>query len=274
MLAGDEIVEVSGESVEGLETADVASRVRGEEGSEVMVTVNRPSTGEQLEFTMTRERIRVPAASWAMVPGTTTALLRLVQFSAGSADELRQARDEALAAGATSFVLDLRGNPGGFVDQAVDAASLFLPAGSTVYVREMADGERIVVPTNSNIQPTDLPLVVLVDNNSASSAEILAGGIGTNDRAPVVGETTFGTGTVLLPFPLDDGSSIRLAVERWLTPDEQLIFGRGITPDFEVALPADGAPVEPNELRDLDPSAVPGLGDSQLLRALEILAGG
>jgi carboxyl-terminal processing protease len=86
-----------------------------------------------------------------------------------------------------------------------------------------------------------------------------------------VGETTFGTGTVLLPFNLDDGSSLRLAVERWLTPDEELIFGSGITPDVEVVLGPDGAPIEPSELRELDPAAIPAIGDSQLLRALELL---
>lgn len=273
MLAGDEFLEVDGQLVVGLETDEVAALIRGEEGTPVSVTVNRPSTGERLTFDMVRAQIRVPAVGWAMIPGTDTALLKLVQFSARSAEELRQARDEAIAAGAQSLVLDLRGNPGGFVDQAVDSASLFLPEG-TVYVRELADGERIPVPTNPSIEATDLPLVVLIDNNSASSAEILAGSLASADRAQLIGETTFGTGTVLLPFGLPDGSSIRLAVERWLTPDEELIFGRGITPDEEVVLPTDGAPIEPDELRDLDPSALPSITDSQLLRALEILAAG
>ncbi len=272
MLAGDEFLEVDGQSVAGMETDQVAALVRGEEGTSVSVTVNRPSTAERLTFDMIRAQIRVPAAGWAMIPGTSTALLKLVQFSAGSAQELKQARDEAIAAGATSLVLDLRGNPGGYVDQAVDAASLFIPEG-TVYVRELASGERIPVPINPTIESTDLPLVVLIDNNSASSAEILAGALASTDRAQLIGETTFGTGTVLLPFGLPDGSSIRLAVERWLTPDEELIFGRGITPNEEVPLPTDGAPIEPDELRDLDASALPSITDSQLLRALEILAG-
>ncbi|HYI21464.1 MAG TPA: S41 family peptidase [Candidatus Limnocylindrales bacterium] len=271
MLAGDEFLEVDGELVAGMETDQVAALVRGEEGTPVSVTVNRPSTGERLTFDMVRAQIRVPAAGWAMIPGTNTALLKLVQFSAGSAQELKQARDEAIAAGATSLVLDLRGNPGGYVDQAVDAASLFIPEG-TVYVRELASDERIPVPVNPTIESTDLPMVVLIDNNSASSAEILAGALASAGRAQLIGETTFGTGTVLLPFGLPDGSSIRLAVERWLTPDEELIFGRGITPDEDVPLPPDGAPIEPDELRDLDPSALPSITDSQLLRALEILA--
>ncbi len=272
LRAGDEIVEVDGEAVAGLETEQVAARVRGEEGTEVTITVERPSTGQRLDFTMERARIEIPAASWAMVPGTDVALLRLVQFSAGSAAELAQARDDALAAGAERLILDLRGNPGGFVDQAVDATSLFVPD-SVVYIRELASGERIPVRTNPDIEPTGVPLVVLVDQNTASSGEITAGAIDAAGRAPLVGQTTFGTGTILLPFDLSDGSSIRLAVERWLTPDGELIFGNGIEPDVEVELPPDGVPVEPDELRDLSPEEVSALGDTQLLTALDLVRG-
>ena len=111
------------------------SQVRGEDGSQVTVTVQRPSTGEQLDFTMTRAKIQFPSVSWTMVPGTNIALIRYSEFGAGSADELQAARDQALAAGATSIVLDLRGNPGGYVDQAVKSASEFLH-GATVYIRK------------------------------------------------------------------------------------------------------------------------------------------
>ncbi len=270
MRAGDELLTVDGQSIAGLETDQVATRVRGEEGSEVTLSVARPSTGDTLEFTIARARIRVPATAWAMVPGTDVAVLRLVQFSAGSAGELQQARNEALAAGATAFILDLRGNPGGFVDQAVDVSSLFL-GDAVVYIRELADGERIPVQTNTAIDATDLPLVVLIDQNTASSGEITAGAIAAAGRAQLVGQTTFGTGTILLPFDLSDGSSIRLAVERWLTPDGELIFGNGIVPDLAIELPEDGVPIEPDALRDMAPADVAALGDSQLLAALELL---
>jgi carboxyl-terminal processing protease len=145
-------------------------------------------------------------------------------------------------------------------------------ADSVVYIRELADGERIPVETNPDIEPTGLPLVVLIDQNTASSGEITAGAIAAAERAQLVGQTTFGTGTILLPFDLSDGSSIRLAVERWLTPDGELIFGNGIEPDIEVEIPADGAPVEPDALRDVAPEDVAALGDTQLIRALELLA--
>ena len=273
LRAGDELMTVDGQSVTGLETDQVATRVRGEEGTEVMLSVARPSTGETLDFTISRARIRIPAAAWSMVPGTDVALLRLVQFSAGSSGELQQARNEAVAAGAQGLILDLRGNPGGFVDQAVDASSLFL-SDSVVYIRELADGERIPVRTNPAVEATNLPLVVLIDQNTASSGEITAGAIAAAGRALLVGQTTFGTGTILLPFDLSDGSSIRLAVERWLTPEGELIFGNGITPDVEVELPDDGAPIEPDALRDAAPEDLAALGDSQLLTALELLQSG
>ena len=267
--AGDAIVEVDGISTAGLAPEELAAKVRGDEGTTVNVTISRPPADERLDFAIVREQLNVPAASWTMVPGTQIGLLRLNQFRAGSADDLKAARDAAIAAGATSLILDLRGNPGGYVAQAVQSASLFMPEG-TVYVRELADGERITVPVNADAPETDLPLVVLVDENTASSAEILSGGLQSNGRAPIIGTQTFGTGTVLLPFPLSDGSALRLAIERWLTPDEELIFGEGITPDEKVELGPDDVPVEPEEVRELTPEQVLELNDPQLRRAIEL----
>jgi carboxyl-terminal processing protease len=269
--AGDAIVAVEGASVSGLRPDQIAARVRGDEGSTVDLTVSRPPGDELVEFTITRERIRIPAASWIMLPGTAIGLLRLAQFSAGSADELREARDEAIAAGAESFILDLRGNPGGYVDQAVQAASQFLADG-TVYIRQLADGERIPVPVNEDVPDTDVPLVVLVDENTASSAEIMAGALQDNERAPIIGTRTFGTGTVLLQFPLADGSSLRLAIERWLTPEGELIFGEGIAPTEVVELGPDDVQIEPNELRELSAEELDQVSDAQLLRAIELLS--
>jgi carboxyl-terminal processing protease len=269
--SGDAVVAVDGQTVEGLAPEEVAPRVRGDEGTTVNVSVVRPSTGEQLEFEIQRERLRFPAASWTMVPGTNIGLLRLVQFSTGAAAELRTARDEAVAAGATSLILDLRSNPGGYVAEAVDVASLFLSE-KTVYVRELANGDRLPVSTRTEIPATDLPLVVLIDEGTASSAEIVAGALLGNERAQAVGETTFGTGTVLLTYDLADGSAVRLAVERWLTPQGELIFGRGIDPTEEVALPADQVPLEPFDVAQLAPEAVPDLPDDQLEKAIDLLS--
>ncbi len=269
--SGDAIVEVDGEPVTGLAPEEVAPKVRGEAGTTVVVTVERPQTGEQLEFSIVCEELRFPAASWAMVPGTDIAHLRLIQFSSGAAAELRAARDAAVAAGATSFILDLRSNPGGFVSEAVDTASLFLSE-KVVYIRELADDQRIPVPANNAIPATDAPLVVLIDEGTASSSEIVSAALRSAGRAELVGETTFGTGTVLLNFDLPDGSAIRLAVERWLTPDAELIFGRGIEPTIPVPLPVDETPLGPNEVSQIAPADIPNLPDSQLRRAIELLS--
>jgi carboxyl-terminal processing protease len=219
---------------------------------------------------MTRAKIDFPVASWAFVPGTHIADLRLIQFSTGAADDLRKVRDEAIAQGATGFILDLRSNPGGFVPEAVNTASLFLHD-KTVYVRELADHERIPVQTNNDYPATDLPMVMLIDAGTASSAEIVSAAIKSAQRGDLVGETTFGTGTVLLTFNLNDGSAVRIAVERWLTPDGDLIFGKGIAPTVEVAMPTTATPLEPQQLAALTPEQVPTMEDSQMLKGIQIL---
>jgi len=287
MHSGDEIVSVDGTDVTSLSPEDVASKIRGKEGTTVVVKVSRPSTSEELEFMMVREQINFPAASWAFVPGTKIADLRLIQFSSGAADELRAARDEAVAQGATAIVLDLRSNPGGYVSEAVRVASEFI-GGKTVYIRELADHSRIPVGTcfpNDNTgrtddcrdqdsgPPTDLPLVVLIDQGTASAAEIVSGALASAHRGELVGETTFGTGTVLLTFDLADGSAVRIAVERWLTPDGELIFGQGIKPTTEVTMPADARALEPQEVADLTAAALVA-ADPQMAKAIELLRAG
>jgi carboxyl-terminal processing protease len=286
LRSGDLLITVDGVDVERMTPEEVATRVRGEEGSTVVIVVDRPASGERLEFSIVREEIRVPTATWAMVPGTTIALLRLVQFSEGASDQLRTARDDAVAQGAQSLILDLRSNPGGFVHEAVRVAGLFIE-GQTVYIREMADGQRVSVetcaPAGSDSQdicravdeqpPTGLPLVVLIDEGTASSAEIVSGALRSAGRADLVGETTFGTGTVLLTFELSDGSALRIAIERWLTPDGELIFDQGISPTVEVELGPTENPLQPDELRELSPADVANLADPQLLRAVQLLGG-
>jgi carboxyl-terminal processing protease len=272
LRSGDALLTVDGIDVRQMTPEEIATRVRGEAGTTVVIVVERPATTQQIEFSIIREEIRIPAASWAMVPGTDIAVLRLIQFSDGAAAELERARDEALAAGATAFILDLRSNPGGFVHEAIRVASLFLAEG-TVYIRELADGERISVGTTDNVAAVGQPLVVLIDEGTASSSEIVSGAMRSAGRAELVGQTTFGTGTVLLTYELSDGSAVRIAIERWLTPDGELIFGQGIAPTIEVTMAPTDSPVEPDELRDLTPADVPTIADPQLRRAIELLGG-
>jgi carboxyl-terminal processing protease len=272
LKAGDVIVAVDGQSTAGMSPEELVANVRGDAGTSVTVTVQRPSTTETLDFTITRQTINFPSVSWTMVPGTDIALIRYSQFGAGSADELLAARDAALGAGATAIVLDLRGNPGGYVDEAVKSASQFMHD-TVVYISQNADGSEEPVKTQDSIPSTDVPLVVLVDNNTASSSEIMSGALQAAGRAPIVGETTFGTGTVLNAFELSDGSYVNLAIQRWLTPTGELIFGKGITPDDVVALGPDDVPIEPADLRDMSADQLASVTDRQLLTAISVLGG-
>ena len=198
----DVLLAVDGKSVRGDEVSEVVEKVKGPEGTSVELTVRHE--GERRTYDLQRAEIDSPVASWTMIPGTDVALVLLSSFSDDSAQELQHAFEEAQAAGARRFILDLRNNPGGRLDQAVEMAGYFLEPESIVYIRKDASGEREEITVEGDPESTDAPLAVLVDGGSASSAEILAGALRDNDRAPVVGETTFGTGTVLSEFVLSE----------------------------------------------------------------------
>ena len=269
LRAGDLIISVDGQPTERLTVDEVIQQVRGAAGTTVNIGI-RHRDGTTDEYPIVRAEIEVPQVSWAFVPGTKIADIRLAQFSQGAADGVRTALNEAVDQGATGIALDLRGNPGGLVDEAVSIASLFLAEG-TVYQEEDRSGSRQSVSVTGSPVAPDVPLVVLADYGSASSAEIVAAALQDNGRAQVVGQRTFGTGTVLNVFPLSDGSAIRLGVIEWLTPDGKGIFDTGITPDLEVALPADGAPTEPSDLEDETRKEFRKGTDTQLQRAVESL---
>ena len=170
-------------------------------------------------------------------------------------------------------MFDLRSNPGGYVGEAVGVASQFLPDG-IVYQAMNRSGER----NDGEVQPgglaTDIPLVVLTDAVTASSAEIVSGAIQDAGRGRIVGEKTFGTGTVLGRYDLSDGSSLRIGVERWLTRDGRPIWHEGLEPDDVVALPEDGEPTLPAAVEDMSASEFRTDADPQLQRAVEILTRG
>jgi carboxyl-terminal processing protease len=230
------------------------------------------SEGERREYDLRRAQISSPVASWAMIPDSDVAVVLLSSFSDDSAGELEDAFEEARAAGARRFVLDLRNNPGGKLDQAVQMAGYFLEPGSVVYIRKDASGEREEITVEGDPESTDAPLAVLVDGGSASSAEILAGAMRDDGRATVIGERTFGTGTVLSEFVLRDGSSILLGVAEWLTPDGDFIRETGIEPDVKVSLEEGTAPLTPDGVRDLSKAEILER-DAQLREAYEQLQG-
>jgi carboxyl-terminal processing protease len=270
LRAGDLIIEVDGEDVTGLSLNETVDRIRGEKGTTVVLTIHRPKTSESLEFEIVRDEIKVPAATWAIIPGTDVGLIRMSQFSANLDDNIKQAVAELEAAGATKLIIDVRNNPGGLLEQAVDVTSEFLSEGN-VLVQEDADGSRKPFPVRSGGVAQEIPLAVLINRGTASSSEIFAGAIQDHERGPVIGENTFGTGTVLRPFDLDDGSALLLGTSQWLTAEGRLIRKVGIKPDVPVELPVGATILTPDGLSELTVADLLSTEDSQLLQALESL---
>jgi carboxyl-terminal processing protease len=168
-------------------------------------------------------------------------------------------------------VLDMRGNPGGYVNEAVGVASQFLSKG-LVYVERNAAGDETRHPVSAGGVATDLPLVVVVDQDTASSAEIVSGALQDAGRAKVVGETTFGTGTVLGEFDLSDGSALRVGTVEWLTPSGRRIWHEGIAPDVPIKLPEGVTPLSPDDVKALTAAAVGAMTDTQLAKAIDVVS--
>ena len=267
---GDEIVAVDGQQTAGKTIDEIVDWVRGEAGTTVKVTVKQGAKGAERELSMVRADVAVVPVTWAIVPGTHTALVRLDQFSAGAADAMKAALGEIKAAGADRIVLDLRGNPGGYVNEADAIASQFLKSG-IVFIERAADGHETKHEVKAGGLATDLPLVVLVDGGTASSSEIVSGAIQDAGRAQIVGIKTYGTGTVLGEFPLSDGSALRVGTVEWLTPEGRRIWHEGITPDVIVERPSDIAPLDPEEVGKMTPAQIAALTDPQLAKALTLV---
>jgi carboxyl-terminal processing protease len=265
--AGDRITAVDGVSTAGWTLDQLGSKVRGTPGTTVKITVARAGASAPIDFTITRAQVSVPLVGWGMIPGTHIADIALVEFSTGASDQVAAAIAEAKKAGATSLILDLRGNPGGYASEATDVASQFLASG-TVYIEEDANGQQTRVNVNPKVASNALPMVALVDHDSASSSEIVAGALQDHQRARIVGVATYGTGTVLQKFTLDDGSVIFLGTADWLTPNGNRIFGKGITPDQLVGLPAGSVPLDPTALGAMTTTQLEASGDAQLLAAV------
>lgn len=268
--AGDIIMRVDGEDVTSLPLNDIVSMIRGPENTVVVLSLLRPDENRSLDVEITRGEIKVPAASWAMIPGTDVALIRLSQFSANALEDVTAAIEGARQEGASALIVDVRNNPGGLLEQAISVTSQFLEDGD-VLLEEDAEGNRKAYPVEEGGLATDIPMVVLINPGSASSAEIFAGAVQDHDRGQLVGETTFGTGTVLQPFPLRDGSALLLGTKQWLTPSGRLIRKQGVAPDVEVVLPIEADLLTPLEIQDMTADEIESADDAQLLRALELL---
>lgn len=255
VLAGDIILKVDGVEVTGLPQWEVIGMVRGPAGTTVTLTVLHPEASEPVDIAITRGRIAIASVDWARVPESDIVYVQITQFAANTADDLRKAL-EAIQAEADAgqpiagLILDLRNNPGGLLSQALRTGNHFLPTGAIILNERNAQGRVSSYKSLGRGLARDLPMVALINEGSASAAEIIAGALQDNERAQLVGMTTVGTGTVLVPFTLSDGSLIRLGVTNWLTPNLRLIKGQGIEPDVMVSQGADVTKVDAEALRE------------------------
>lgn len=258
ILAEDKITEVDGESITGKTAADVSALVKGEEGTDVTLTIFRESTGEVLEKTVTRQDIQVQTVSWRMMDDNI-GYISITNFRENTHNQFKEALDTLEAEGMEKLVLDLRNNTGGLVKSAHEIGEELLPEGIMVYTMDK-EGNR--EDTLCDDVYNDMPMVVLVNGNSASAAEILAGAIQDTGRGELIGTTTFGKGLVQRLFTLPDGSGLNVTIQKYYTPNGTSIHGVGITPDYEVELPEEYA----------QQTNIPAEADTQLQKAVEVLS--
>ena len=269
---GDILLAVNGTNIVGKDVDTVTPLIQGKAGTSVSVTVKRPSTQQTLTITVVRAEINVPNVIWHYIPQDRIAHIQIVQFSSGVSAQLKNALVQAKQMGATSFILDMRDDPGGYLQEAVSTASEFMASGN-VLLEQDSKGVRTPYMVNGATVNTTSPIVVLVNNNTASAAEIVSGALQDNHRAYIIGVKTFGTGTVLEEFPLSDGSALLLGTREWLTPDGHFIRNQGITPNMTITLNANVIPTEPNDENEghLTEQQILSSGDTQLAAAIHYL---
>ncbi len=244
---GDIILEVDGEDTFGWDAKRFGEQVHGAPGSPLTLRVVHPGEIKPVTIVIIRAVIELSSVSWAMIPGTEIGWIRLDSFSRGASNDIKNAAAKLRGAGATSVILDLRNNPGGLLTEAVKVSGHFL-GNAVVLQQEDRFGTRSPLRTEMPGIIKDLPLVVLVNEQSASASEILAGAIQDNRRGEIIGERTIGTGTVLSLFELEDNSAILLGTTKWLTPDGRSVRRVGITPDLEVANETENSWLTPDEI--------------------------
>jgi carboxyl-terminal processing protease len=235
ILAGDAIIKIDNESTEGMNTDEAVRKIRGEEGTVVHLTIFREGETEFLEKDITRESIVIPTSK-TEVKGDTF-VIALYSFNAIAEAEMQTALREYVKSGKKNLILDLRGNPGGYLEGAVSIASYFLPLGKVVVRENFGDDTPEEVYRSSGkelgkYKPENM--VVLVDGGSASAAEILAGALKEHGAATLIGDTTFGKGSVQELVDLPDGSSLKVTIARWLTPNGNSISNGGLEPDIKI----------------------------------------
>jgi len=244
---GDQILRINGTTTEKMSLQDAINLLRGDPGQKVTLTIFRPSTKETRDYLLQREIIKVASVKDAKILDQSVTgnfkigYLRITQFNEPTAQELDQKLNELQAHGMQALIVDLRYNPGGLLTSAVDVSGLFLPPKTMVVYTEGRDAsQRREYYTSKNAkQRPNFPMVLLVNSGSASGSEILAGALKDLNRAILVGETTFGKGSVQSVIQLPDGAALRLTTAKYYTPGKQVIHEKGVTPNIKASLTAD-----------------------------------
>jgi len=232
---GDQVIAINGEDMTGIDGGVVVRKVLGPEGTKVTLTTRREDVEEPLEFTITRAKITLPSVESKMLD-KDIAYVQLITFRQTTDKDLHKALEDLLSKKPKGLILDLRGNPGGLLQTAIDVASEFIRKGVIMY-EDYGNGFRQEYKAKGNGLATDIPMVVLINEGSASASEIVAGAIQDYQRGALIGMTSFGKGSVQNWIPLsDDQGGVRITIARWLTPKEHTIHEVGIKPDYEVKL--------------------------------------
>ncbi len=286
LLPGDQILKINGNFTEQMPLSEAVQQLRGEVGEKVTLTIWRPSQREMKDYVIARDIVKVDSVQDAKVlPEDLTGpfrigYVRITQFNEPTAEELDARLSKLEAKGIDALVLDLRFNPGGLLNSAVDVCGEFLPAGQTVVTTESRDGEvRPPYRTPDNGKPhRTYPMAVLVNGGSASGAEIVAGALKDLNRAVIVGETTFGKGSVQSVIQLPDGSALRLTTAKYYTPSHDVIHEHGVAPTIRATMTAEQERLlsisrKADYLEPEDRAILKNFRDTQLERAVDALRG-
>ena len=276
---GDQILLINGESADKLTLPQAVEKMRGDVGEKISLTMQRPSTKEIKEYNLTRAVIKVPSVKDAQIlpsrPGEAKiGYVRITQFNEPTASELAKAIDNLEKQGMEALVLDLRHNPGGLLGSAVDVCGLFLPPNTRVVSTEGRVPGREYRTSARGGPQRKYPLAILVNYASASGSEVVAGALKDLNRAIIVGETTFGKGSVQGVMALPDGSAIRFTTAKYFTPSRQVIHEKGVSPNIRSVLSPEQEIALIRNRRDRSKSAaISTKDDPQLSRAVDTLRG-
>jgi carboxyl-terminal processing protease len=287
IVAGDRIIKVGTNSVVGAQLEDVVKELRGDPGTSVMLTLQRPSTGAVKEYALTRAVVQMDMVKDANghkefpLGENQIGYVRIAEFGDQTSDELEDALEKLEGQGMKALIIDLRGNPGGLLDEAVGVCQKFLPRGQLIVSTEGRETLEKYYARGDGDELKGMPIVVLVNLDSASASEIVTGCLQDLHRAYIIGEKTFGKGSVQTIFPLEDGSALKLTVAKYYTPSHRVIHEHGITPDSIVPVTdfEDWALALQHMLGGVESlpvgeqAKVRAVHDSQLERAQDLLKG-